>query len=113
MTTSESIQLTPTAVQKTEGFLKSKPEHEGKALRVYVQGGGCSGFSYGFMFDAPREDDIAIDYPSVKVVIDPMSLQYLKGCTVDYTEDFTKSGFVIKNPNATGTCGCGESFSVN
>ena len=83
------------------------------ALRVFVQGGGCSGFQYGFTFDDQQaEDDFVIEERNIKVLVDSMSYQYLVGATVDYKEDQYGSQFVIKNPGATSTCGCGSSFSV-
>lgn len=82
-------------------------------LRVFVQGGGCSGFQYGFTFDEEKnEDDFVIEKNNVNVIIDGMSFQYLVGAVIDYQEDLQGSQFVIKNPNATTTCGCGSSFSV-
>ena len=83
------------------------------ALRVYIQGGGCSGFQYGFEFDENRaEDDVAIDTDDVTLLVDPLSLQYLMGSEVDYTESLQGAQFVIRNPNAKTTCGCGSSFSM-
>jgi iron-sulfur cluster insertion protein len=82
-------------------------------LRVFVQGGGCSGMSYGFTFDEMQnEDDFDFVYEEVKVVIDSMSMQYLQGATIDYKDDIMGSSFVIDNPNATTSCGCGSSFSI-
>ena len=82
-------------------------------LRVFVQGGGCSGFQYGFTFDEVKnEDDFDWDFEGVNVVVDSMSLQYLQDAQVDYVEDNMGANFVIKNPNATSTCGCGSSFSI-
>lgn len=82
-------------------------------LRVFVQGGGCSGFSYGFTFDEEQnEDDFAIEQGGVTYLVDSMSMQYLQGAEIDYREDFEGSNFVINNPNAQTTCGCGSSFSV-
>ncbi|KAF1717052.1 iron-sulfur cluster insertion protein ErpA [Pseudoxanthomonas yeongjuensis] len=83
------------------------------ALRVYIQGGGCSGFQYGFEFDENRaEDDVAVDTDDVTLLVDPLSLQYLMGSEVDYTESLQGAQFVIRNPNAKTTCGCGSSFSM-
>lgn len=83
-------------------------------LRTFVQGGGCSGFSYGFTFDENRnEDDFEIVESGVKVLVDSMSMQYLEGATIDYKEELMGSNFTIQNPNATTTCGCGSSFSVS
>jgi iron-sulfur cluster insertion protein len=82
-------------------------------LRVFVTGGGCSGFQYGFTFDeVANEDDTAMEKNGVTLLIDPMSFQYLVGAEIDYSEGLQGSQFVIKNPNATSTCGCGSSFSA-
>jgi len=82
-------------------------------LRVYISGGGCSGFQYGFTFDEEAgEDDIQVENDGVTLLVDPMSFQYLMGSEVDYTENLQGAQFVIRNPNATTTCGCGSSFSV-
>jgi iron-sulfur cluster insertion protein len=82
-------------------------------LRVFVQGGGCSGMSYGFTFDEMQnEDDFDFAYDDVRVVVDSMSMQYLQGASIDYKEDLMGASFVINNPQAQTTCGCGSSFSV-
>ena len=82
-------------------------------LRVFVQGGGCSGMSYGFTLDESKnEDDFDFAYEDVKVVVDSMSMQYLQGASIDYKEDLQGSQFVINNPQAQTTCGCGSSFSI-
>jgi len=82
-------------------------------LRVFVSGGGCSGFQYGFSFEEDRqEDDTAMEKNGVMLLIDPMSYQYLVGAEIDYQENVEGAQFVIKNPNATSTCGCGSSFSA-
>jgi iron-sulfur cluster insertion protein len=82
-------------------------------LRVFVQGGGCSGMSYGFTFDEMQnEDDFDFAYEDVKVVVDSMSMQYLQGASIDYKEDLMGASFVINNPQAQTTCGCGSSFSI-
>ena len=98
------------------GKVKSLIDEEGNPelkLRVFVQGGGCSGFQYGFTFDeAVNEDDTVMDKNGVQLLIDSMSYQYLVGAEIDYKEDLEGAQFVIKNPNATTTCGCGSSFSV-
>ncbi|GAB1596986.1 iron-sulfur cluster insertion protein ErpA [Lysobacter sp. PAGU 2638] len=87
--------------------------NESLNLRVYIQGGGCSGFQYGFEFDEERgEDDLAVETDGVTLVVDPLSLQYLMGAEVDYTESLHGAQFVIRNPNAKTTCGCGSSFSA-
>lgn len=91
-------------------------EQEGNAalkLRVYVQGGGCSGFQYGFTFDEEVQDgDTEIENAGVTLLVDPMSVQYLMGAEIDYREDLSGAQFIIRNPNASTTCGCGSSFSV-
>jgi len=96
--------------------VKELIEEEGNPdlkLRVFVTGGGCSGFQYGFTFDEVRnEDDSVMEKDGVQLLIDPMSYQYLTGAEIDYTEGLEGAQFVIKNPNATTTCGCGSSFSV-
>lgn len=96
--------------------VKSLIEEEGNPdlmLRVFISGGGCSGFQYGFTFDETVQDgDTEVEKEGVKLLIDPMSFQYLTGAEIDYTEGLEGSQFVIRNPNATTTCGCGSSFSV-
>jgi iron-sulfur cluster insertion protein len=96
--------------------VKQLIEEEGNAelkLRVFVSGGGCSGFQYGFTFDeVQNEDDTAMQKNGVTLLIDPMSYQYLVGAEIDYTEGLEGAQFVIKNPQATSTCGCGSSFST-
>jgi iron-sulfur cluster insertion protein len=91
-------------------------EQEGNSalkLRVYVQGGGCSGFQYGFTFDEEvQEGDTEIENGGVTLLVDPMSVQYLMGAEIDYREDLSGAQFIIRNPNATTTCGCGSSFAV-
>ena len=96
--------------------VKELIEEEGNAalkLRVFVTGGGCSGFQYGFTFDEEAaEDDTVLQKNGVTLLVDPMSFQYLVGAEIDYSEGLEGSQFVIKNPNATSTCGCGSSFSA-
>lgn len=85
----------------------------GLGLRVFVQGGGCSGMQYGFALEAEQnEDDFIIEQKGVKYLVDAMSMQYLQGATIDYKEDLEGANFVINNPNAQTSCGCGSSFSV-
>jgi iron-sulfur cluster insertion protein len=110
--TPTALQLTQRAVNKVRELVSEEENSELK-LRVYVTGGGCSGFQYGFSFDeTAAEDDTAVEKDGVTVLIDPMSFQYLVGAEVDYTEGLEGSRFVVKNPNAATTCGCGASFSV-
>jgi len=107
-----TINLSARAVQKVRELVTEEENAELK-LRVYITGGGCSGFQYGFSFDElAAEDDALIEAGGVTVVVDPMSFQYLVGSEVDYTEGLEGSRFVVNNPNATATCGCGSSFSI-
>ncbi|NQD39109.1 iron-sulfur cluster insertion protein ErpA [Permianibacter sp. IMCC34836] len=93
--------------------LIDEEQNENLKLRVFVTGGGCSGFQYGFTFDENQaEDDTEILRDGVKLLVDPMSFQYLVGAEIDYTEGLQGAQFVIRNPNAKSTCGCGSSFSV-
>jgi len=106
------ITLTENAVVKIKDILAEENNPDIR-LRVFVQGGGCSGFSYSFTLDEMQnEDDFVIEQSGLAVLVDAMSSQYLQGADVDYREDITGSQFVIKNPNAQSTCGCGSSFSV-
>ena len=107
-----SLNLSARAVQKVRDLVSEEENAELK-LRVYITGGGCSGFQYGFSFEeAAAEDDAAIEKDGVTVLVDPMSFQYLVGSEVDYTEGLEGSRFIVNNPNASATCGCGASFSV-
>ena len=107
-----SINLTAAAVKKVQDLVAEEENDELK-LRVFITGGGCSGFQYGFTFDElAADDDTFIERDGVTVLVDPMSFQYLAGSEVDYTEGLEGSRFVINNPNATTTCGCGSSFSI-
>ncbi len=106
------IIFTDNAAKKVADLIKVENNDELK-LRVYITGGGCSGFSYGFSFDKDYKDgDNSVTNNGVELVVDPMSYQYLAGATVEYLEDLQGSRFIIHNPNATTTCGCGSSFSV-
>jgi len=106
------ITLTESAVGRIRSILQNDPSARGKALRLYVQGGGCAGFQYAFAFDDKKDDDAVVQQDDVEVVVDPMSAVYLTGLQVDYTESLTGAGFRFSNPNATGSCGCGKSFSA-
>ncbi len=107
-----SINLTASAIRKVRQLV-TEEENEALKLRVYITGGGCSGFQYGFSFEEESaEDDAVIEAGGVTMLVDPMSYQYLVGSEVDYTEGLEGSRFVINNPNATTTCGCGASFSI-
>jgi len=103
--------VTPKAAEKVLTFLEDA-ENKGKALRVYVEGGGCAGFQYGLAFDEKRETDEVLELDGFELAIDPMSQMYLEGATVDYVEGLYGAGFKIVNPNASGSCGCGHSFST-
>lgn len=100
------------AVAKVRELIEEEG-NPGLKLRVFVTGGGCSGFQYGFSFDENQEDDdTVVEDNGVKLLVDPMSYQYLVGATVDYQEGLQGSQFVVQNPNATSTCGCGSSFAI-
>ena len=106
------INFTDSAANKVAQLIEEEGNPDLK-LRVFVQGGGCSGFQYGFSFDEERgEDDIAVENDGVTLLVDPLSFQYLMGAEVDYTESLQGAQFIIRNPNAATTCGCGSSFSV-
>ena len=106
------ITISPSAKEKIKDLLLEENNPQ-LALRTFVQGGGCSGFSYGFTFDeVTNEDDFEIPLDEFKVLVDSMSMQYLQGAEIDYKEELMGSQFSIKNPNATTTCGCGSSFGV-
>ena len=104
--------FTDSAAEKVKQLIDEEGNAELK-LRVFVSGGGCSGFQYGFTFDeVQNDDDTVMEKNGVMLLIDPMSYQYLSGAEIDYSEGLEGAQFVIKNPNATSTCGCGSSFSV-
>ena len=104
--------FTDSAATKVKELIIEEGNAELK-LRVFVSGGGCSGFQYGFSFDEVKnDDDTVLEKDGVMLLIDPMSYQYLVGAEIDYTEGLEGSQFVIRNPNATSTCGCGSSFSA-
>ncbi|WP_440997778.1 iron-sulfur cluster insertion protein ErpA [Arhodomonas sp. SL1] len=106
------LHFTDDAAAKVRELLEEE-ETEGLKLRVYITGGGCSGFQYGFMFDENREDgDTVIEKNGVTLLVDPMSGAYLEGAEIDYVEGIEGAQFVIRNPNAATTCGCGSSFGV-
>ena len=117
MNTAESVSESPvvftsSAAAKVADLIKEEGNPE-LMLRLYIQGGGCSGFQYGFTFDETvNAGDTSVVTDGITLLIDPMSLQYLMGAEVDYTEGLQGAQFVIRNPNATTTCGCGSSFSA-
>ena len=101
------------AAKKVKEIMDEDPEvTDAINLRVFIEGGGCSGFQYGFTFDEQKEDDEVVVTDGVSLVIDPLSLQYLDGAEIDYSTDHFSSQFVIRNPNVQTTCGCGSSFTV-
>ena len=108
----EPLVFTDSAANKVKQLIEEEGNSDLK-LRVFVTGGGCSGFQYGFTFDeATNDDDTLLQKAGVTLLIDPMSLQYLMGAEIDYQDGLEGAQFVIKNPNATSTCGCGSSFSA-
>ena len=116
MTTAEAvndaINFTEAAANKVAELIQEEGNPD-LMLRVYIQGGGCSGFQYGFSFDEnENEGDTRVVTNGVTLLVDPMSMQYLMGAEVDYSEGLQGAQFIIRNPNATTTCGCGSSFSV-
>nr|WP_228640513.1 iron-sulfur cluster insertion protein ErpA [Kangiella geojedonensis] len=107
-----SITVTEAASKKVRQLIEEEENQELK-LRVFVTGGGCSGFQYGFTFDEnQKENDMTVEKDGVKILIDSLSFQYLMGSEVDYTEGLQGSRFIINNPQAKTTCGCGSSFSI-
>jgi iron-sulfur cluster assembly protein len=108
-----TVSLTSNAAEKIRELMAEDPEGESSVLRVAIQGGGCSGFQYGLGFDSgPVDDDQTLEQHGVTIVIDPYSAPYLKGATIDFLNGLEESGFKIDNPNASASCGCGHSFTV-
>lgn len=106
------VELNESAVIKLKDLL-AEENNPALKLRVFVQGGGCSGFQYGFTFDeCQNDDDFALEFGGVGLLVDSMSAQYLQGAKIKYTDDAMGSSFAIENPNAQTTCGCGSSFSM-
>jgi len=104
--------LTDSATKKVKNLI-AEEHNPALMLRVYVSGGGCSGFQYGFTFEETAgEDDMRVEKDGVTLLVDPLSFQYLMGAEIDYKEDLSGAQFVIKNPNAKTTCGCGSSFAT-
>lgn len=109
----KTITITPKAAEKVSAFMKEEAEKP-EFLRVYVQGGGCSGLSYGMGFEKKaEEDDLVIEENGVKMLVDSYSADYLKGANIDYIESLMGAGFKINNPNVTKSCSCGHSFSTS
>ncbi len=106
------MKITRNAIEKITELVAEENNPDLK-LRIFVQGGGCAGFSYGFTFDqGQNNDDFEFAEDSVKILVDAMSMQYLEGAEIDFKDDIMGSSFVINNPNASSTCGCGSSFSI-
>ncbi len=109
----ELVNLTESAAAKIKELMASEPAGEAEVLRIAIQGGGCSGFQYGLGFDrGSQEGDLQLEQHGVNVVVDPFSAPYLRGATVDFIDGIQESGFKIDNPNASASCGCGHSFTV-
>jgi iron-sulfur cluster assembly accessory protein len=110
--TSESIlALTPAAVEQVQA-MQEQPDNAGKALRVYVEQGGCSGMQYGLVFDEKREGDMVAEQDGVTALVDSFSAEYVRGSVVDFSDALTGGGFKITNPKAKQSCGCGKSFET-
>ena len=108
----DALVFTDSAAKKVKSLI-AEEGNDNLKLRVFISGGGCSGFQYGFTFDENQQDgDTTVVNDGVTLLVDPMSYQYLVGAEIDYKEDLSGAQFVIRNPNATTTCGCGSSFSV-
>ena len=112
MEITSSIILTESAASHISEMLVDDTTNTGKSLRVYVEGGGCSGLQYGMVFDETRDDDVVSEYFGVKVLTDKFSANYLSRCVIDYSDELIGGGFKIKNPNAESSCGCGKSFAT-
>ena len=106
------ITLSESAAREIRMMQSSQPENHGKPLRVYVEGGGCSGMQYGMTFDEQRDGDHPVEFFGVPVVVDDFSAKYLRGATIDFSDSLTGGGFKITNPNAHTSCGCGRSFEA-
>ncbi len=107
------MNLPPTVTDRAfERLSEISAGDQGQALRIAVEGGGCSGFQYEIKLDAPTEDDLVLEGLGQKVVVDSISLPFLTGATIDFTEELIGARFVIENPNASSSCGCGTSFSM-
>jgi iron-sulfur cluster assembly accessory protein len=106
------VTLTDIAAEKVRDFMNGQRAEGQVGLRVGVRGGGCSGFQYALALDEQRQDDHVFETGGVRVLVDPASLRYVSGSTVDYTENFMGSGFDVSNPNVVASCGCGSSFRV-
>jgi iron-sulfur cluster assembly accessory protein len=108
----EVVAITPSAATEIKSMLAKEAEPAGKALRVYVEQGGCSGMQYGMVFDQVRDGDNRTEQHGVPLLVDAFSAEYLRGCVIDFSDALTGGGFKISNPNAKQSCGCGKSFEA-
>jgi iron-sulfur cluster assembly accessory protein len=106
------VTLTDIAAEKVRTFINGQGTEGEVGLRVGVRGGGCSGFQYALALDNRKEEDHVFDYEGIRLIVDPASMRYVDGSTVDYTESLMGSGFEVQNPNVVASCGCGSSFRV-
>ena len=106
------LTMTENAQKAVQRFKTQDQNLKDKALRIFVEPGGCSGFQYGFTFSDKKDGDEIVSFEGFDLVVDPMSIPYLRGIQVDYVDGLQGSGFAIRNPNASGSCGCGHSFST-
>ena len=106
------VKLSDVAAEKVREFMNGQQASEDVGLRVGVRGGGCSGFQYALALDEQREDDHVFDAQGIRVIVDPASLRYVDGSTVEYTESLMGAGFEVNNPNVVASCGCGSSFRI-
>lgn len=106
------VSLTRAASDQIRSMLSNEPDGDSKGLRVFIEQGGCSGMKYSMTFDIPRDGDVIAQNNQMRVLVDPISVQYLEGAVIDFSEDLTSGGFKIRNPQAKQSCGCGKSFEV-
>src|SRR6185369_15400097 len=106
------VSLTSSAAEHVRSMLAGNPDNAGKHLRIYVEGGGCSGLQYGMVFDEKRDEDVLSEFFGVTVLVDGVSADHLRGAVIDYVDALTGGGFKITNPNAKSNCGCGKSFEA-
>lgn len=104
------LTLTEAAARHISGMQADDQENAGKHLRVFVEAGGCSGMQYGMVFDEGRDDDLSAEFHGVRVLVDPISANYIRGAVIDFSDALSGGGFKINNPNAQSSCGCGKSF---
>jgi iron-sulfur cluster assembly protein/iron-sulfur cluster insertion protein len=105
------VTITDKAARQIRQLIDGDPANQGKGLRIYVEGGGCSGMQYGMLFDQKQTEDLSSEAGGVSVIVDPTSAENLRGAVIDFSDGLTNAGFKISNPNARQSCGCGKSFS--